>query len=585
MSTPLRPRDFLLLAAYSLLLSAVPLCCERTFTVHETVGCVNIREMRADGDWVIPHYGGRPWLERPPLPFWLTQPFVSALGDVPAAYRLPPALVALGCVLLAGWMASVWFGRGVGLLAGLILATIREFVQYSTGPESDMFLSGVVTVAIALFVHLEFRRRPAAGEGGFLLGKRPPGLLAFFVALGLANLVKGLFFGDLMILLPVAAYLLPGRGMWALVRRYVWLPGWLAFAAAGSAWAATAYFRYPDIVDLWKSDYAGRLNAGYMREPAWYYLAHLPWVLFPWTIAAFVGLGCTWRRALTEGRKPVRFLWCWAVVPVVAFSVPQGKHHHYLLHLLAPWAVLAALGTLRLWQWLPSLAWLRRPWPILAAVALPGEVALLAAPLPPAVPAWLLPAALVVWPCVVLACWWIFSRPDWRLGMAGLFTLLVPAYGAAHLLMPLLEGRYAGDRAFVERVRAAVSAGARLLVLDACGPLDASWMLYYLPGRAELLHNATFLRDERHGEELYLITRRFHAPLLGEYGSIALQFESARSRDEWQALGAQTRYGLYRLRLHAGLARAEGPVYISPMQATGRAPGPEMTGPAGVARR
>src|SRR5689334_13249081 len=76
--TPLRRGDYLLLAAYCALVCGFALWFDRTLSSHETVGCVNIREMRADGDWVIPHYGGRPWLERPPLPFWLTLPFVAA---------------------------------------------------------------------------------------------------------------------------------------------------------------------------------------------------------------------------------------------------------------------------------------------------------------------------------------------------------------------------------------------------------------------------------------------------------------------------------------------------------------------------
>src|SRR5205814_5233204 len=57
--------------------------------------------------------------------------------------------------------------------------------------------------------------------------------------------------------LPVAAFLLANRDGRAL-RRYVWLWGWLAFLAAASAWAVLAWRRYPDIVELWKSDYVGR---------------------------------------------------------------------------------------------------------------------------------------------------------------------------------------------------------------------------------------------------------------------------------------------------------------------------------------
>src|SRR6267378_580526 len=97
--TPLRPLDLLLLGAYCVVLFGFSLFSARTLTTHETVHCQNVREMRGDGDWVIPHYGGRPWLERPPLPFWLSVPVVAAVGDGPAAYRLASILAAVPCVL------------------------------------------------------------------------------------------------------------------------------------------------------------------------------------------------------------------------------------------------------------------------------------------------------------------------------------------------------------------------------------------------------------------------------------------------------------------------------------------------------
>lgn len=519
MVLPLRPRDYALMSCYCLLLFCFPIFYNRTFSSHETVGCVSIREMRLDGDWVIPHYGGRPWLERPPLPFWLTQPFVTVLGDYSPVYRLPPLLVALGCVLLLGWMASVWFGRETGILAGLALATVREFTHYSTAPESDMFLCGIVTSAMALFVSLEFVRFSRWT------------LLAFFVVAGLANLVKGLFFGDLMIFLPIVAYLLWGSDRLERLRRYVWLPGWVAFGVAAGTWATLAYLRYPDIVDLWKSDYIGRYNRGYMQEPAWYYLVHLPWVLFPWTISAAIGLLCTWRKALCEGRTPERFVWCWALVPIAFFSIPQGKHHHYLLHLIAPWAVLAAIGVVRFWE--RVLSWQ-------STLTVRGVL------------------------------------------IAG-FVVALPLHWLGHAVYPLLQNRYADDRQFVARVQAELPDAATLVVLDDVGPLDASWMLYYLDGRAQLLHNVTFLRDEKWGTTVHVVTRRCYESQLREYGETKVLFESAHSRDESQ--GIEARFGLYEVRLRADLARVRGPVYFSPMQATGRAAGPVMQGPPGVARR
>ena len=74
--------------------------------------------MMHDGDWIIPHYGGRVWMERPPLPFWITAAFVEVCGDNPVAYRLAPLVMGWWCVLLVGWMASVWYGRDMVWPAG-----------------------------------------------------------------------------------------------------------------------------------------------------------------------------------------------------------------------------------------------------------------------------------------------------------------------------------------------------------------------------------------------------------------------------------------------------------------------------------
>src|SRR5262249_28771566 len=139
-------------------------------------------------------------------------------------YRLAPLLMGLAGALLVAWMASVWYGRNVGLLSGLILATMQEYTHYAAGPEADMFLCTVVTAAIALFVHLQFRCRPVEssldslsplplsrgerGEQVAFLGRRPWAVLFFFMVLGATNLTKGLFFGTVFALLPIACFLL-----------------------------------------------------------------------------------------------------------------------------------------------------------------------------------------------------------------------------------------------------------------------------------------------------------------------------------------------------------------------------------------
>src|SRR5438105_2638891 len=125
---------------------------------------------------------------------------------------------------------------------------------------------------------------------------------------------------------------------------YLWFWGWLAFVAVAVAWPLAAYSRYPDVVDLWLFDHVGRLDGAYqaISEPFWYYLKVLPSEIAPWTLVIPIGLWLTRARALHTRYSPERFLWCWAILTPLVFSIPSGKHHHYLLHCLAPWAVLAA---------------------------------------------------------------------------------------------------------------------------------------------------------------------------------------------------------------------------------------------------
>jgi 4-amino-4-deoxy-L-arabinose transferase-like glycosyltransferase len=181
--------DYLLLAGFVALLFSVSLAANRVLGNHETVHCQNAREMLADGDYIIPHYGGRPWLERPPLPFWITLPFLAVFGDGALVFRVVSLLVALPTVLLTGWMASVWFGRNVGLLSGCMLATLYEFHRYAMAPESDIFVCSLVAIGMALFVHLEFQYTQDASVS--LFGPRPWSVLACSSCWGWATWSRG----------------------------------------------------------------------------------------------------------------------------------------------------------------------------------------------------------------------------------------------------------------------------------------------------------------------------------------------------------------------------------------------------------
>src|SRR5205823_1949053 len=115
------------------------------------------------------------WLENPPLPQWITVAIGAVLGgcDRVCVVRIGPALAATLTVLLVARMAAGWFGRHVGILSGIVLATTYEFTQYAWLAEDEIYLCALCTLAIDAFVRVEFNRNtgPAVGLNPF--GSRP----------------------------------------------------------------------------------------------------------------------------------------------------------------------------------------------------------------------------------------------------------------------------------------------------------------------------------------------------------------------------------------------------------------------------
>ena len=357
--TPELRGDLCLLTVYSAIVFGIAIVSGRPLSLHEAVLPQTARSMFADHDFVVPKIDAKrpssgeatmppaPWLENPPLPQWSTVAIASLFGrcDTEAIVRIGPTLYSILTVLCVAWVAALWFGRGIGVLSGLAMATTLEFTRYAWSSEDEIHLCGIMAVVMALFVKNEFglpnigwssKAEPPLSRLGFfrvLFGKRSLWLLAFFVALGVTNLVKGLLFGAVMAGAPIAVFLLGTRDF-RRIAKYVWVWALLAYTVVMFAWPAAIYARYPDVTDLWFFDLGGRVSGNYTvtNAPIWYYPVNMLWMCAPWTVLVPFGLWATWKRCWNEPTSPERFLWCWAFVVPIVFSIPGGKHHHYLLH-------------------------------------------------------------------------------------------------------------------------------------------------------------------------------------------------------------------------------------------------------------
>ena len=566
-----------LLLTYCLLFFGLSLVGGRPLTMHEGVLPETAREMSLDHDWIIPKNGGRPWMENPPLPQWITVAIGACLGGCDRVWvtRIGPALAATLAVWLTARMAARWFGRGVGLLSGMVLATTYEFTQYAWLAEDEIFLCALCTLAIHAFVVLEFDPRGQVSNGGFQpLGGRPAAFLWLFVAVGLTNLAKGLMFGPVMVGVPMAGYLLWNRD-WRRISHYLWAWGFLTFAVIMLAWPIAAMWRLPEVVDLWHYDHVGRLDGSYvdLTEPWWYYLKVLPTNLAPWTLLVPLAFWSSSSAAWRERASPERFLWCWAVLPVVVFSIPTGKHHHYLLHCTAPFSVLVAralpLVHAQIQSWPKHL---RNPWNSLATLVVPGEVAL-----------WLwghkLPgggavagALMLAWPLLVVWFSWSTAQPSRRLAAAGLLSTVTLGFVGGHVLAGRYVDQCIEDTVFLRQIPQHVPPQEPVLVNADLQCLDEFRIQFYLGARSRVLHNLTFLADDQLANRVYLVTRAEHEPLLNEYGSPTLLSQSLRSRREKDP---GRRLSLYQLDLRSDLPRhSTTGIKVTPMQSQSRAPGP-----------
>ena len=134
-------------------------------TYHEAFVAQGAREILDSGDWGYPTIGGLPWLEKPPLPWWLVAALGHCAGGVnETVARLPSALAATGLVLGVAVLAARHYGPGIGLLAGAIQATTVWTVMRGRLAEADILLACLITWAIVAFDRILTNAAAEAGE-------------------------------------------------------------------------------------------------------------------------------------------------------------------------------------------------------------------------------------------------------------------------------------------------------------------------------------------------------------------------------------------------------------------------------------
>jgi 4-amino-4-deoxy-L-arabinose transferase-like glycosyltransferase len=430
-------------------------------------------EMQRASEWVTPTLQGEPWLEKPPLYYWLAGAAFRALGETEAAARVPSVLALLLLTGATALFGARLYGSAAGLHAGFVAGTALLPFAYGRAASMDMLLAATVTLAIGLsglrLVGIAGRTACAAAAA----------------AAGLATLAKG----PLGLLLPglvVGGYLLSTRE-WRRLREVLAPGAFVAFLVVAAPWYV-AIFRdqgrhFLDVFIL--NHNVQRFTSTIHNHPGpfWYYLPVLLLGLFPWSGLAAPALV---RSAFRESRAD-RFVLLWLLLPLVFFSLASSKLPGYILPAVPPLAILMGRAADRLVREGPT----PERWLAGRVVALVGLVigALFAAA-PAALfrmqePMWRSAVPLGVWALVVT---FFFSR---RVGVDPAGALHVLRVGAAGLLVlvaiaapPILARRESGRALFVPAM------GREVLVW---GAWRTTWMAgyFYNDGRVREVSDAS----------------------------------------------------------------------------------------------
>ncbi len=339
MSTPssVTPARHLPLAALVLLIAAflIPgLTGHAPWKQDETYIFSIVHHMMLTGDWVVPHASGEPFMEKPPLYYWvaaLTSQSCSSWLELPDGARLATGLFMATTFIFVGLTARRWWGEGYGRAAVLALMACLGLMY-----ESHLMLTDVPMLtgfAMAGYGFSLANERSLAG--GFWLGF---GVGTGFLAKGL--LMPGVI-GVSAIALPVffrqwrTAIYARALGI-ALLAALPWLLIWPIALGLRSTELFHEWF-WMNNVGRFLGFSVNQLGAS--NNPS-FWPKTLPWFAFP---ALPLAALTVWRKRREIHRSaPLQFGLVAFIVYLSVLLVSASARNGYGLPMLATLAVLAA---------------------------------------------------------------------------------------------------------------------------------------------------------------------------------------------------------------------------------------------------
>jgi len=283
------------------------------------------KEMLEDGNWVVPTLHNEPYLDKPPLMYWLVAVSYKLFGVSEASARLIPAVCVHGTILMLYLLGRRSLGERAAFWAAMLLTVAPGFL----GIARLLVLDGLLTFCVTSSVLCGFE---AVRTGSFRRGW----WVAAAVFSGLGFLTKGPI-SEVLLFPPLIAF---GWLMRPAAAR-IGFRDCLLFAAVVVAvnlpWYIAMGIQQPEFLRyfFWEHNVLRFVKPFDHLQPVWYYVPVLLLGFLPGVV-----LGVPYLRSLLKGeptRSPAGGFWLLAGLWCVAFfSISGGKLPTYILPAYPP---------------------------------------------------------------------------------------------------------------------------------------------------------------------------------------------------------------------------------------------------------
>jgi 4-amino-4-deoxy-L-arabinose transferase-like glycosyltransferase len=280
------------------------------------------RDMLENRQWTVPHLNSVPYLEKPPVLYYLLAGSFFLFGVNEFAARLPVVLSGLSVCMLAYWLGYRLNRKVCGFLAALILSSSPVFIIVSRTIYFDMVLTLMQSAAIILF-YLYWK------------DKKLYLLRLAYIFLALAVMVKG-FMSIAFLILIFTCFILLKRIHFSRVFIFFKDPvSIILFFIISVPWHVAAYTMQPDFFSFYIINeniyrFLGiREPYDYHTGPIWYYIPRWFLYYFPWSLSLPFFLLHFFKK-IKIGDDTL-FLIVWFTVLFIIFSISSNKGDYYLI--------------------------------------------------------------------------------------------------------------------------------------------------------------------------------------------------------------------------------------------------------------